>query len=59
MISFNESTTRFLISQIICMLEHLHSQKFIYRDLKPENLMMCTNGYLKLVDMGTAKKLKI
>ena len=59
MISFNEDKTKFLVSQILCVLEHLHSNKIIYRDLKPENLMMCTNGYLKLVDMGTAIKLKI
>lgn len=59
MISFSEDKTKFLVSQILCVLEHLHSSKIIYRDLKPENLMMCTNGYLKLVDMGTAKKLKI
>lgn len=59
MISFSEDKTKFLVSQILCVLERLHSNKIIYRDLKPENLMMCTNGYLKLVDMGTAKKLKI
>jgi serine/threonine protein kinase len=59
MISFSEEKTKFLVGQILCVLEHLHSNKIIYRDLKPENLMMCTNGYLKLVDMGTAKKLKI
>jgi serine/threonine protein kinase len=41
------------------MLEHLHNSRIIYRDLKPENLMMGGDGYLTLVDMGTAKKLKI
>lgn len=41
------------------MMEHMHSNRIIYRDLKPENLMMNTDGYLTLVDMGTAKKLKI
>lgn len=59
MISLSEENTKFLVSQILCVLEHLHSSKIIYRDLKPENIMMCTDGYLKLVDMGTAKKLKI
>jgi serine/threonine protein kinase len=58
-VSFTYENARFLVSQIILMLEHMHNNRIIYRDLKPENLMMNTNGYLTLVDMGTAKKLKI
>jgi serine/threonine protein kinase len=51
--------TRFITSQILLMMEHMHNNRIIYRDLKPENLMMSTDGYLVLVDMGTAKRLKI
>jgi cGMP-dependent protein kinase len=58
-VSFTLEHTRFLISQILLMMDHMHNNRIIYRDLKPENLMMATNGYLTLVDMGTAKKLKI
>jgi serine/threonine protein kinase len=47
------------VAQVLLMMEHLHANRIIYRDLKPENLMMNTNGFLTLVDMGTAKKLKI
>eukprot|EP00929_Paragymnodinium_shiwhaense_P064533 TRINITY_DN3231_c0_g1_i1.p1 TRINITY_DN3231_c0_g1~~TRINITY_DN3231_c0_g1_i1.p1 ORF type:complete len:791 (-),score=234.88 TRINITY_DN3231_c0_g1_i1:226-2598(-) len=35
--------------------EHLHSKKFIYRDLKPENLLLTELGHVKLTDMGLAK----
>lgn len=41
------------------MIEHLHSCKIAYRDLKPENIMLNNDGYLKLIDLGTAKKLTI
>ena len=39
-------------------LEHMHSHKIIYRDLKPENLMMSDRGYIKITDLGFAKRVK-
>ena len=50
---------RLYLSQIILIMEHLHKNKIIFRDLKPENLMLDEDGYLNLVDFGTAKKLTI
>ena len=40
------------------MLEVFHHQGIIYRDLKPENIMVGRDGYLKLVDMGTCKRMQ-
>lgn len=47
--------TRFYSAVILLMLHYLHEHYIIYRDLKPENLICDKNGYLKLIDMGTAK----
>ena len=33
----------------------MHNRSIIYRDLKPENLVLETNGYLKITDFGFAK----
>ncbi len=37
------------------MFEYLHSLNVVYRDLKPENLLIDTKGNLKLTDFGFAK----
>lgn len=37
------------------MFEYLHTKNIIYRDLKPENLLIADDGYLKLTDFGFAK----
>jgi serine/threonine protein kinase len=37
--------------------EHLHSKNIIYRDLKPENLLISETGHVKVTDFGFAKKI--
>ena len=50
-----ECDARFYIACILVILEHLHERGIIYRDLKPENMVVDINGYPKLIDFGTAK----
>ena len=53
--TFDETTAAFYLVQIANMLKYLHSKNIIYRDLKPENLLINNDGYLKLCDFGLCK----
>jgi len=46
---------RFYMGQIVLAFEYLHSLNIIYRDLKPENLLVMPSGYIKMADFGLAK----
>lgn len=50
-----DADTKFYAASLILMIEHLHERDIIYRDLKPENIMVDDEGYLRLIDFGTAK----
>lgn len=52
---FTPDVTRFYLATIVLALRYLHSHNVIYRDLKPENLLLDSRGYLKLTDFGFAK----
>ncbi|KAM6207463.1 cGMP-dependent protein kinase 1-like [Sarcoramphus papa] len=54
---FEEPLAVFCCACVVEGLEYLHSRGIVYRDLKPENLMLDQRGYVKLVDFGFAKEL--
>lgn len=53
---FTNDITRFYASEIVLAIEYLHSKDIIYRDLKPENLLLDNRGHIKITDFGFAKK---
>jgi len=55
---FPNDTSRFYAGQITLTFEYLHSLMILYRDLKPENLLLDRDGNCKVTDFGFAKKVE-
>ena len=54
--NFSESRAKFYAAEIGCALGYLHQNKIIYRDLKPENLLLDRYGHIVLTDFGLCKE---
>lgn len=52
---FSEATAQFYAAGVILAFEYMHSKGIVYRDLKPENLLLDKQGYIKITDFGFAK----
>lgn len=52
---FPNAVAKFYAAEVILALDYLHAQHIIYRDLKPENLLLDRHGHLKITDFGFAK----
>jgi len=53
---FSETEALDLIIQVARALKHAHSINMIHRDVKPKNIMINTEGIVKLADMGLARE---
>lgn len=45
---------RFYAAEVVCGLEHLHQQGIVYRDCKPENILLDDHGHVRISDLGLA-----
>lgn len=55
--SVPEATAKFYTANVVLAFQYLQAKHYVYRDLKPENLLVDTKGYLKVADFGFAKRL--
>jgi serine/threonine protein kinase len=54
---FVPSAALFYAGCVVLALQYLHQSGIAYRDLKPENLLVSLDGYLKVIDFGFAKRI--
>lgn len=52
---FENHVCRFYAAHVALIFEYLHEKDIVYRDLKPENLLLDSAGFLKITDFGFAK----
>uniref|UniRef100_A0A6M2DRG0 G protein-coupled receptor kinase n=1 Tax=Xenopsylla cheopis TaxID=163159 RepID=A0A6M2DRG0_XENCH len=51
---FETSRAMFYAAEVVCGLEHLHEQGIVYRDCKPENILLDDFGHVRISDLGLA-----
>ncbi|KAI3784248.1 hypothetical protein L1987_43343 [Smallanthus sonchifolius] len=56
---FTEEATRFFASQILLALEYLHMLGIVYRDLKPENVLVRDEGHIMLSDFDLSLRCSV
>lgn len=54
-VRFNEARAKFYMAELVLALEYLHLNGTVYRDVKPENILIDGEGHIRLTDFGLSK----
>ena len=52
----DEATAKVYIAEILLSIQYLHKREIIFRDLKPDNVVLDSDGHCKLTDFGLSKE---
>ena len=53
---FDERRASFYAAEIVLALSYIHEMDIVYRDLKPENVLLDARGHIRLTDFGLSKE---
>jgi len=53
--TLEEDIAKFLTAELILAMKHMHAKGIIFRDLKPDNILLDAEGHIRLADFGLAK----
>lgn len=53
--NFSEKLAKFYMCEILLGFKHLHERDIVYRDIKPENILIDMDGHIRIADFGLAK----
>ena len=56
---FTHEEAQFYTAEILLALDSVHKMKYIHRDLKPDNVLLDSDGHIKLSDFGLCKHTEI
>jgi serine/threonine protein kinase len=54
-VRFTENRARIYAAELVEALSYLHSNGILYRDIKPENILLDSDGHIKITDFGLSK----
>ncbi|KAI8894225.1 kinase-like domain-containing protein [Globomyces pollinis-pini] len=52
---FHQGRARFYACEVLTALQYFHSNNIVYRDLKLDNILLCSDGHIKVADYGICK----
>lgn len=54
--SLEEGSARMIAAELMLAMEYIHEQGILFRDLKPDNILLHRDGHIRLTDFGLSKR---